>query len=892
MSFLFRAVRPNGDPSFSPTSMREEVPNKTTELPATDSPEFASVGTRTSDIDVRISYRIIQLFSEGLYKSPTKAIEELVANSFDAGASVVHALISPDLVAPDATIVVIDDGEGMGVDELAQHWLIGVSRKRDAAYESPRKRKQIGRFGIGKLATYVLAERLTHITKYGSRYFSTSMNYRSIPTGEGGGIATAEVVKLPLLELTEAEAKKALEPWLSGDSAGHKALRLFGKGASKTWTVAILSDLKEMASQLRLGRLKWVLATSMPLRDDFRLFLNGSLVEPSKLKGKKIGSWIIGEDATSIPRPAPTDDLQVTVDTSVPADSPLRFGLTHPQLGRVTGRVDLYEDLLTTGKSEELGRSHGFFVYVRGRLLNADDEYFGIDSNRLRHGTFSRFRCEVHIDRLDEELRSSRESVRETTLLKTAQNILEGLFNLARSKHESFEEETRPGTQASKRVAVSPYSLTRRPIIALAEKALQRKARPLLMALPEDLTAAAVAGLLKTIRERGESEGGLVASVEVAPLSQHQCFAVYEVATGVLRINSLHPFVAYFLDEFEDKRRNLPLELLAVSEVLLESSLYEMGLDEATIQDLVRQRDELLRYLARSTGKRNALMVSQDLVEAAHDKAALETELVAAFDSMGYNAIPLGGSGRPDGLAECSLSASKEGPRSYKVSLEAKSKVAPGTKVTAKSVGVSTIARQRNDFGCYHAVVVGPDFPTTKGEESALVKEIKDDHAKDGRTITLVRVTDMAKLVRLVPAKRIGLDRVRELFQTCITPEESAQWIDRIAAEKTEHPPYRIILEAIAAEQEAMEQETVKYSNIQTRLRIEKSITLPVSELRDLCKALSRMAPEYVFARDQIVEITTRPDRIIEAIRSTIREYPEEEREALLAVQAKGHKKS
>ena len=53
-------------------------------------PTFASIGSRTSEIEVVISYRIIQLFSDGLYTSPNKAIEELVSNSFDAGANNVH----------------------------------------------------------------------------------------------------------------------------------------------------------------------------------------------------------------------------------------------------------------------------------------------------------------------------------------------------------------------------------------------------------------------------------------------------------------------------------------------------------------------------------------------------------------------------------------------------------------------------------------------------------------------------------------------------------------------------------------------------------------------------------------------------------------------------------
>ena len=52
------------------------------------SKNFFEIGVDTGkQIEVRISYRIIQLFSEGLYSSPNKAVEELVSNSFDAGAS-------------------------------------------------------------------------------------------------------------------------------------------------------------------------------------------------------------------------------------------------------------------------------------------------------------------------------------------------------------------------------------------------------------------------------------------------------------------------------------------------------------------------------------------------------------------------------------------------------------------------------------------------------------------------------------------------------------------------------------------------------------------------------------------------------------------------------------
>src|SRR5437667_4164641 len=106
-------------------------------------PVFATAGSETEKLDIRLSYRIVRLFSEGLYASPNKAIEELVANSFDAGAQRVQVLPSANLHDQNATILVIDDGEGMGIDGLKQHWLIGVSNKRKLG-KLPRSRQQIG----------------------------------------------------------------------------------------------------------------------------------------------------------------------------------------------------------------------------------------------------------------------------------------------------------------------------------------------------------------------------------------------------------------------------------------------------------------------------------------------------------------------------------------------------------------------------------------------------------------------------------------------------------------------------------------------------------------------------------------------------------------------------
>jgi hypothetical protein len=69
-------------------------------------PKLAALGKQAGQIDVRLSYKIVELFSEGLYASPNKAIEELVANAFDAGALRVQVPYSSNLHDQDASILV------------------------------------------------------------------------------------------------------------------------------------------------------------------------------------------------------------------------------------------------------------------------------------------------------------------------------------------------------------------------------------------------------------------------------------------------------------------------------------------------------------------------------------------------------------------------------------------------------------------------------------------------------------------------------------------------------------------------------------------------------------------------------------------------------------------
>lgn len=522
-------------------------------------PTFATAGNETDKIDVRLSYRIVRLFSEGLYASPNKAIEELVANSFDAGALRVAIILPGDFHEQGATIAVIDDGEGMDSSGLKLHWLIGKSVKRALA-TLPKGRQQIGKFGIGKLATYVLANRLTHISKKEGKFYSTSMDFGEVDERGDEEVEPKTPIRIALRELTEEEAKQALASWTEVAAFQNSGFKLFGKGTSGSWTFAILSDLKDKVHEIRRGRLEWVLRTALPLRDDFAIYLDGVNLEPSKVGKGRIKRWILGKEIKELPKPAP-DEIEATEDKTQSEDSDKRFALEHTAVGRITGYAEAYKDLLTAGKSEELGRSHGFFVYILGRLIYAEDGHFGIPPDELRHGTFGRIRVVVHMDGLDEYLQSDRERIREGPVLKDAQNILRGIFNFIRPILEKHDADEDPGAKLARKLAGSPASLARRPIIEIARAALEGRIKSRYVALPPATTGPERKKLIEDLEKRAETPEQFVAGIDfVSDGTSDDVIAVYDGLTGRLRVNRLHPFVGAFFDEFTSETSGLPLE--------------------------------------------------------------------------------------------------------------------------------------------------------------------------------------------------------------------------------------------------------------------------------------------------------------------------------------------
>ena len=192
----------------------------------------------------------------------------------------------------------------------------------------------------------------------------------------------------------------------------------------------------------------------------------------------------------------------------------------------------------------------------------------------------------------------------------------------------------------------------------------------------------------------------------------------------------------------------------------------------------------------------------------------------------------------------------------------------------------ASIARQTDDIEVRLSYRIVELF-----SESALGESIEEDRrtsAAQGRhrTITLITVDDLARLVRLRPVKQVGLRRLRELFKECKLPEHSANWVESIRKSSVEKPPYRKIVETVEELQKKFKMASVSYS----ALRVELShLNPPIEyqtddELGELCRAMTQMAPGALFAGPEKIELDQSAENVIAAIEAAIQDYPPDER--------------
>lgn len=123
---------------------------------------MATTEARNRDFHLTVLGRTLEHLGVQMYKRRDTAIAELVANCWDAGATKADIDLPEDDYDPASSqIVVADNGTGMHEDEVENEYLVvGRNRRREDG-EEHEGRRVMGRKGIGKLAGFGIATKMT-----------------------------------------------------------------------------------------------------------------------------------------------------------------------------------------------------------------------------------------------------------------------------------------------------------------------------------------------------------------------------------------------------------------------------------------------------------------------------------------------------------------------------------------------------------------------------------------------------------------------------------------------------------------------------------------------------------------------------------------------------------
>ena len=718
---------------------------------------FDSLGSMVGDpLPVTLSPELVGLLSDQLYRSPSKAIEELVVNGYDAEADEARIFV-PEAGSSTRFIVVYDDGVGMTYEGLADLWKVGRPKPRDEGLFKRKQRKQIGKFGIGKLSTYAVANRVTYVTKHTDQHLAVTIDYRHF-TSNPEAITTE--VRLEVRKVGDLEALWSRGAFRAAvEAVGLTRARL---AMQSSWTLVILEELKDKAQSMGLGRLRWVLRTAMPLGTKFKLFLNGHEVESSKEDYEILAEFNVGD--------MPGGRLKALIKKTGQewsAKEGSLFAESFP--AGISGNAKVTQQTLG-GKSAELIRSEGFFVYVRGRLVNEEDARFGL--HELSHATLNRFRAEIHADDLDTIVTANRESMEDVKLYHDVQAVLNEVFNEARQLYEDHhegEKKKASGAREEKRTWV-PERLVEYP----TADALTKYSPDFKGTEPDDSWMYLNVDSGTDISELATSLYRTVGRDQpyiyrYAARGRADRLVEFEPASATFTINQDHELVEAYAHE---PAAQWLLQDVVTSEALLEVYLREAGVRPHLIGEVLERRDFLLRGLAKAHMS-SLTALSTYIRDSAHSNVELEIAIVAGARALGFVAKHISGSGEPDGLARFTDFPIGE----QKITLEAKSSIGYPPAKDIDFAAIDNHVRKHNANGC---LLVAPGYQGDHNGNSAVsAKNLK---------ISCWTVKQFADVVEAAESRQINARQVLKIVRNKFAPRDVAQAIEALLAKPTWEP--------------------------------------------------------------------------------------------------------
>lgn len=749
---------------------------------------FFADADREHEFPIQISYDILRQVSSQLYTNPRRAIEELVCNSYDAAATECY-VSTPK--GPEDVLQVLDDGISMDKDELENLWEVAGGEKKELAErgkerkidtENVKGRRQIGRFGVGKLAAFALGNDLTHVaTKEGVTRI-VSVSQRDIEGRDMGDPPRAGVYRM-----SEDEAREYLgsyledvpDPWDENWDS---------------WTLAIVDDIDEDSTgrDLKPQYLDKMIRTAIPRAANFTIYRNRRTVQPrsypdeyyaqidnlandedarEKVEQTLRNFWVgwsddytdasgVPEDKYKLntvyinPYEESVDELKVDgVDNTHDEDSEAEASedeedreeedgtniaaVEVPELGPVIASGTIYENLLTSDKLQDRNlHDYGFKVKVRGKLLNRGDPLFGTADKVYQW--FYRFKGEFEIPDLDEDILVQRDSVREGLKPEISRAMMEGFFSVLRNRAVKAEDKDDydPEEFGHRLHSISPH---------LAPRALE--------------------GLADRDDSDYPDSGWEDVDVHLAEHGREGKAVDYH--DGTIYVNEDHPLFQSL------KASDLPSDLVKVIGEALAGGLISSGylsyknVREELVDESIDISEDALRTASRFI--QDPIEYHKDQIEEMSYEGDTEFEqaIVDAMNHIGLDAEHFGDSGDSDAVITFGVQADEP----YKISMEAKGRKEGKGPVDHSKAEFSTALEHMEADNCDHTLFVAREFQLegqSEGEDSKLINQV---NMYDN--LTCLTVKALKEILDRHSKRGFSHERIKEIMTTKAEPRDA-----------------------------------------------------------------------------------------------------------------------
>jgi hypothetical protein len=409
-----------------------------------------------------------------------------------------------------------------------------------------------------------------------------------------------------------------------------------------------------------------------------------------------------------------------------------------------------------------MGRSHGFFVKVRGRVVNLEDALF--HNVPISYKTFNRFRADLDIDDLHDDLTAPREGVGVGRRRDVAVAVARELALQARDRYEIWEvkQADQKLTPEHTRVYVAEHLVERPVADALTIHGTRGSGADVdrTWVYMEDVDPASLKQVVEQLYEKRTRY-----NFRHLGLGREARFVKFDPGQAEFTLNDDHQLFQAFSDE--PRSREL-LDLIAAAEVMLEVYMVESGIDAFTTGQVLGRRDALLRSLAEDrvySREAVATMLRSNL----DNDIQLELALIAAARSLGFQVKHIGGKGQPDGIARFLNSAMHE----TVITLEAKASQGIPSLAQLDFAGI----REHMDMkkvtaaGC---LLVAPGYPGADNSSSATANRAQADR------ISCWTVEQLALVVEATERREITARQVADIVTSSFAPVDVGKAVQKL----------------------------------------------------------------------------------------------------------------